>query len=81
MDAVCNNVKVTGSQQIVGGQYGIFAVHYSAGVYYIEVFARLFPYLQAFGVTVAIVVIVRCTPEVRLKSETIFKVFGSAYFI
>ena len=80
-DAVCNNVKVAGSQQIVSCQYGIFAVHNDVGVHYIEVFARLFPYLQAFGVTIAIVVVVRCTPEVRLKSEAIFKVFGSTYLI
>ena len=61
--------------------YSRLAFFFNSGFHYVEVFAGLFPYLQARRRAVTIVIVARCTPEIRLDTETVLEILNTVYLV
>ena len=76
-----DNIRIAGCQQISCLQQDGFVFCAYLRVCHVEVFAGLFPYVEAFGSTVTVIVVVRRTPEIGLDAESVFEVFCSVHFV
>ena len=76
-----DNVQIAGCQQIGSLQQDSFVFCTYLRIRHVEVFAGLFPYVEAFGSTVTVIVVVRRTPEIGLDAESVFEVFCSVHFV
>ena len=76
-----DNIQIAGCQQISCLQQDGFVFCAYLRVCHVKVFAGLFPYVEAFGSTVSVIIVIRRTPEVGLDAESVFEVFGSIHFV
>ena len=81
INSILHDVQVTCCKQVVGSQYSIVSVCFCDNISNLEVLAALLPDLFTLRLAITIVIVVRCTPEVRLDTKAFSEVFSAVHLI